>query len=775
MTKRKKNIGPNRFSALIQSIRIKEDLGWGLWIFLAALLALSLLAGANFKSAPEIYVAGDIAANDIIADRDLIMEDPQATKARRKQVQALQPPVYDFSMEPYNQFQARIVDILRALNAGGDRKSDPALQRLIEEIGQMEADEIFPALTSREVQAFILKKLLPQIRDQLSEGIVWDIPSARVGRSGYIVRNLDNNTEIARPEVRTLADAQSYLADLSSQIRQARELTPRSRRAINIILNALLPATLTMNREATQAKSAQVAASVSPVFYQIQKGEILIRKGDRVSREQQLKLQTLYESASDTMLWHYAGGTFILSLIFSFGFFMSPSGKPSTPLAKKDLILISVILFAAGLGAKAIYIAGMQMNSPSLLHSFTIAYPVAGCVGLLAMVFAARRFATLGLLLSFFCAIMFREGFYLFLYYFLGAMLSTWLVTRAQSRQDVVWSLLPLSFGLLLIWSGSALLENAPYLELPMQAISVLICALLSLILLFALSPVLEMLFGYSTRFRLMELMSLDHPLMQEIMVTIPGTYHHSLVVANMVEAGAKAIGANSLLCKVAALYHDAGKINYPEYFIENQFGAPNKHDRLAPSMSALILLSHVKKGAELAEKYKLGKDIADIISQHHGTRIIKYFYQKAIDLGEKPLEADYSYPGPRPQSKEAAILMLADSVEASSRTLADPTPAKIKAHIDKIVKSIFAEGQLDESELTFKDLHYLSENFHRILTGIFHQRIAYPEKKLNSAQNGKATVPPASVNEKNDKPDKAEKGGKKTGAGQDANPLPAK
>ncbi len=242
------------------------------------------------------------------------------------------------------------------------------------------------------------------------------------------------------------------------------------------------------------------------------------------------------------------------------------------------------------------------------------------------------------------------------------------------------------------------------------------------------------MAFGYSTRFRLMELMSLEQPLMQEIMVTIPGTYHHSLVVANMVEAGARAIGANSLLCKVAALYHDAGKLTYPEYFIENQFGAPNKHDSLSPSMSALILFSHVKKGTELAQKYKLGQEITDIIRQHHGTRVMRFFYQKAIDLGEKPNESDFSYPGPRPQSKEAAILMLADSVEASSRTLADPTPARIKNHIDNIIKGIFAEGQLDESELTFKDLHYLSENFQRILTGIFHQRIAYPETKIKAA-----------------------------------------
>lgn len=709
--------------------------GWGLWALLASLLFLSFVAGANFDSPPRMYVAGQIADRDITANRDILVEDPQATNARKKQALALVQPVYDHSMESYSQFQTRLTEIFRDLNNPEDRPS-PAVGRLIEEIGPNAADEIMPELDRPEVQAFILKNLMPMIRDQLAEGLVSDVRASRVGDSGILVRNLDTSVETYRPDVRSLPDSQTFLAEISGKLREDSSLSPQARRAINILLATTMPASLTLNREATQKRNSDAEHNVQPVYYQILKGEILLRKGERVSREQQIKLQALFDSAADPVKWNIVAGTFVLCAVLALGFFITPSGRPGTPLRLKDALLISLLLILFGVGAKAAYLFGVRLDSISLLNSFAVAFPVAGAVGLVAMVFAARRYCTMGLLLSFLCMQMFSAGAPLFIYYFLGCMVSTWLVTRAQSRQDVVWSVLPLICGLLLIWAGSALLDKAPLFELPMLVIAVLLNALLSLIILFALSPVLELIFRYSTRFRLMELMSLEQPLMQDIMVTVPGTYHHSLVVANMVEAGARAIGANSLLCKVAALYHDAGKLAYPEYFIENQFGAPNRHDKLAPSMSALILLSHVKKGGDLALRYHLGQEIADIITQHHGTRVMRYFYQKAVNLGENPSEDAYRYPGPRPQSKEAAILMLADSVEASSRTLTDPTPARIRNHIDTIIKGIFSEGQLDESELTFKDLHYLSESFQRILTGLFHQRIVYPEKTIKEAQS---------------------------------------
>jgi hypothetical protein len=259
--------------------------------------------------------------------------------------------------------------------------------------------------------------------------------------------------------------------------------------------------------------------------------------------------------------------------------------------------------------------------------------------------------------------------------------------------------------------------------------------------------PLVEMSFGYTSDIKLLELGNLDQPLLRELMIQAPGSYHHSVIVSNMVEAAAEGVGSNPLLAKVAAYYHDIGKLNKPLYFVENQVDQENKHEKLAPSMSSLILLSHVKDGVELSTKYKLGKEITDIIRQHHGTNLISYFYEKAKEQAQKKdgkaiqvKEEDFRYPGPKPQTKEAGLIMLADVVEAASRTLVDSTASRIQGMVQKIINKVFSEGQLDECELTLKDLNEIAKSFNKTLSGIFHHRIEYPEavSKSVSTRKGK-------------------------------------
>jgi len=244
-----------------------------------------------------------------------------------------------------------------------------------------------------------------------------------------------------------------------------------------------------------------------------------------------------------------------------------------------------------------------------------------------------------------------------------------------------------------------------------------------------------------TTSSKLLELSNPNQPILRRLLMEAPGTYHHSIIVGNLAESAADAIGANSLLARVGAYYHDIGKIKRPYFFIENLINNnENPHDKLAPTLSTLILTAHIKDGLEFAKEYKLPKIITDIIAQHHGTSLISFFYHKAAEneKAENLNKADFSYEGPKPQSKEAAIVMLADSVEAGVRSLKNPTPGRMEAFVRKVIKDKLEEGQLEESDLTFRELDTIVQAFLRVLNGIFHSRIEYPDQVLKEIERRK-------------------------------------
>jgi putative nucleotidyltransferase with HDIG domain len=244
-----------------------------------------------------------------------------------------------------------------------------------------------------------------------------------------------------------------------------------------------------------------------------------------------------------------------------------------------------------------------------------------------------------------------------------------------------------------------------------------------------AILPVAEFAFRYTSDIRLMELSSTNHPLLQRLITRAPGTFHHSVVVGTLAEAGAAAIGANPLLCRVAALFHDVGKISKPEYFFENQAGGGNVHDTLTPGMSRIVIISHVKEGVRLAEENRLGERITEIISQHHGTSLLYFFLEKAqpMIMERKASEDGFRYPGPRPRTREAAIIMLADAAEAASRSLRRPSPGDIDEAVNRIVNRTYLDGQLDECDMTLRDLSSVGKAFSRVLSAVSHTRVEYP------------------------------------------------
>lgn len=315
----------------------------------------------------------------------------------------------------------------------------------------------------------------------------------------------------------------------------------------------------------------------------------------------------------------------------------------------------------------------------------------------------------------------------------LAGLTAVYSVNRIRRRSDILkagcWAGIAGAVGVLIVSLISGLQFKVSVNESGWGMMN----GFLSAIFIMGTLPAFETLFKVTTNISLLELSDLNHPILRQLFIQAPGTYHHSLVVGNLAESACEAIGANALLARVGAYYHDIGKMEKAEYFTENQMDASSKqrHEKLSPHMSSLIIVNHIKNGIELAQQYKLPKRIIDFIPEHQGTSLIYFFYQKALQQakdGEGVKEEDFRYPGAKPQSKETAVVLLADSVEAASRSLEDPAPARIRGLVRKMINNKFIDGQLDECDLTLRDLNAIAESFVRVLTGTFHTRVPYPE-----------------------------------------------
>lgn len=302
-------------------------------------------------------------------------------------------------------------------------------------------------------------------------------------------------------------------------------------------------------------------------------------------------------------------------------------------------------------------------------------------------------------------------------------------VSKVKNRNWILRSFLMISGAYVVAITVQSLINYIPLKDTLRDCGFGVFNGFFSPIFAYGLIIILEYGFDMTTDMTLLELSDLNQPLLRQLSIRAPGTYHHSLMVGNLAEAAAEAIGANALLARVGAYYHDIGKMEKPEYFVENQTKGRNPQENLTPSMSSLILANHVRKGTEMAQRHNLPKEIQAFITEHHGTGLMSYFYKKALEATteDNVSENEFRYPGPRPQTRETAIVMLADAVEATSRTLKDPPPSRVKAVVEQLIDERFKSGELDESPLTLQDLLKISGAFQKILNGIFHGRIEYP------------------------------------------------
>ncbi len=503
------------------------------------------------------------------------------------------------------------------------------------------------------------------------------------------------------------------------------------------ITQGLLRPNLTFNKSETEERKIAAREAVKPVLFEVKKGEMIIREGEKVTPENLLKLTKLKQLKTDRNIFVYILSNFlIIFLILSVVLNLIFAGKTQNPQEEnKDLIFISVMLILITIMIRI----GSSFSAPELLflseNALFFAIPIACGAIVISVVMGIKYSIIYAILISILTTITIDYKLEYFIYPFIGSLVGAQEAVFCNQRSTLLKAGLWVGVANMLIIlclkikSGNFFVWEPLMGDLGIGFLN----GVLSGIIATGIVPLIEVIFSYTTDIKLLELGNLNHPLLKRLILEAPGTYHHSILTGSLVEAAAEAIGANPLLARVGAYYHDIGKMKKPLYFIENQKGTENKHDKLSPNMSSLILISHVKDGVEMAKKYKLGKVITDIIQQHHGTSLISYFYQKAKEK-ENQAEAsvdekDFRYPGPKPQTKEAGLVMLADAVEAASRTLSDPTPARIQGMVQKTINNFFIDGQLEECELTLKDLHLIAKSFNRILTGIFHHRIEYPER----------------------------------------------
>ncbi len=432
------------------------------------------------------------------------------------------------------------------------------------------------------------------------------------------------------------------------------------------------------------------------------------------------------------------GGLSILTLIFFLIVGIYLHKYQSVVLTDlRILLLLGLIVIGAILVARIII--------GSHLSGYFI--PVAIASMLIAILVEPRLAVVVAVVLSIFVGVLTGYRLDYMVVALSGGMVGLFSVAKARRRSDLIRAGLLVSLVNVAAILGFHFLEPLAQEQIIRGLISGAGNGIVSAMVVLGMLPILEPIFKITTDIKLMELLDVNQPLLERMKNEAPGTYQGSLVVANLAESAAQDIGANALLAKVGSYYHDIGKINKASYFSENRMLAKDKHEKLNPTMSSLILISHVKEGVELARKNKLPEVITDIVRQHHGTTLASFFYQQALEGDEhRTVSKDtFRYPGPKPQTRETAIVMLADSVEAASRTLSDPTPSRIKNLVKKIVNSKFIDYQLDESNLTLRDLHRISEVFTQMLIGMFHTRVEYPgeesgERRRESGKNKKQT-----------------------------------
>jgi hypothetical protein len=555
----------------------------------------------------------------------------------------------------------------------------------------------------------------------------------------------DKRSEIIFQNISAIIDVEAARNDMQAKARYffegpGNEGSPAFNERILGIAKRLVVPNLTLNRQETERRRQAVVDEIKPVIVRINKGESIVRFDETINKRHLAILRQMQkdELNDNSRIQFFFTAVFLCVIIFSVVSFLQ-GGISSFRLTGQDILTLCLLMVATILMVKGTqFIAAEALIEKFPQVPFDFYYyllPVAAGTVIVRMLMDKEPALLYSLVLSVVGGILLERNFF-YSAYILSSSLTAARLAHTIKTRSVIYraGLITGALNMVLIVCIIANTRNAASLNMLWEDSGWIFWAgllsgfLLSVIVV-SLVPLAEMVSGRTSDLRLLELANMNHPLLRDLMVKAPGTYHHSIVIGSLVEAGAESIGANPLLARVMAYYHDVGKMERPLYFIENQGGGYNRHDALQPHMSAMVIREHVKKGQELGRKFKLPQPLIDAMSEHHGSSTIWYFYNKARSQSDEPdsvLESDYKYDGQKPQSKETALVMLGDVVEAATRSVADPTPLRLSGVVKNILNKYFAEGQLSECDLTLRDLDLIAKSFLDVLLGIYHARIEY-------------------------------------------------
>ncbi len=725
-----------------------------MWTILGV-LAIVVITAPEIRISQPVYQSGDIALADVTAPVDLLVADPDSTERRRVEADRGIPDIYDVDPNAH-EYGKQVIQSLFAWGRAAAAESGVAWEDISRE-ARVDLEQEAMAAVGRPLppglvgilwdldQGFSVSTELAvagPLIELSEERLVGTIEPTRLGASLAItLRDITTQQErplLDREDVLDVADAREVA---QTMVADRLEL-PGAESVLGELVAGLVQPNITLNRNASTVRRRETLEAVQPVFYEVRKGRVLIRQGDAVTPQHIRELEALRaQYRGEGSLISFAGTTLLMTLaVFSLWRYVAHYKRRMRYQRVRHLYLL-VLVVLVGMVAmtrgslflgEALATAAQQEPLTSA-ESYEFAIPFAAGVVLLmllvdvqvAWAFSAVFAVVLGGM---------TQDLGLTVYSLLGSFAALYGMSQYKQRTALTRA------GLIVGGVNATAVLGLALTAQPLDPLSVIgfkvVCALVggflvSTVATIALPP-LEHMFQSLTDIKLLELSNMNLPLLKELAVSAPGTYHHSVVVGTLAEKAAEAIRVNPLFARVAAYYHDIGKLRQPQYFVENQKDSRNPHDNVTPNMSALILVSHVKDGVAYAQEHGLPQPLIDAIPQHHGTRLIRFFYEKAKEAGaaegRQVDESDFRYPGPKPQSKETAILMLADSVEAISRTLSDTGPTRLRAMIRRTIQEVVDDDQLSECTLTLEDLSKIADAFLSVLAGMHHQRVEYPE-----------------------------------------------